>query len=135
MVVEEVSQERISEALTDGDFETVLADIFSGPTLLRLHMFWHSKGVRHTPGIGGPGLDSALDGVRHAASEDEYRSAVNAFQRAVVDNPPAIFLAWSERARAVSRRFTVPAVASGRDVLASIQFWRPTADPRYASSN
>ena len=37
-----------------------------------------------------------------------------AFQRAIVDDPPAIFLAWSERARAVSTRFDVPARAGPR---------------------
>jgi peptide/nickel transport system substrate-binding protein len=131
MIVEEASQERLSQALKDGDFETLLADVISGPTLLRLHMVWHSQGVLHTPGTGSVAIDGALDRVRHAISEDEYRAGVNDLQRAVMNDPPAIFLAWSERARAVSRRFTVPA-GSGRDVLASIQFWRPSSDPKYA---
>ncbi len=50
------------------------------------------------------------------ADDDDYKAGVAAFQRAIVDDPPAIFLAWSERARAVSTRFDVP-VEPGRDIL------------------
>ena len=49
-----------------------------------------------------------------------YRAGVAAFQRAIVDDPPAIFLAWSERARAVSTRFDVP-VEPGRDILSTLR--------------
>ena len=45
-----------------------------------------------------------------------YKAGVAAFQRAILDDPPAIFLAWSERARAVSTRFDVP-VEPERDIL------------------
>jgi len=71
--------------------------------------------------------DAALDRVRHAANDDEYRAGVAAFQRAMIDDPPAIFLAWSQRARAVSSRFEVP-VEPGRDVLGTLRLWRPAAD-------
>jgi hypothetical protein len=73
--------------------------------------------------------------VRHAASDDEYRSGVTAFQQAVVDEPPAIFLAWSERARAVSHRFDVPVPEDGRDVLSTLRLWRPTPNQQSASRN
>jgi hypothetical protein len=69
--------------------------------------------------LGSPALDAALDGVRHAASDDDYRAAVAALQQHIVNDPPAIFLAWSMRARAVSSRFIVPATEPGRDVLAT----------------
>jgi hypothetical protein len=49
---------------------------------------------------------------------------VAALQRAIVDDPPAIFLAWSQRARAVSTRFHVP-VEPGRDILSTLRLWRP----------
>jgi len=48
---------------------------------------------------------------------------VAAFQRAMVASPPAIFLAWSERARAVSGRFDVHE-EPGRDILNTIRQWR-----------
>ena len=44
--------------------------------------------------------DAALDRVRHARSDDEYRAAVAGLQQNFMDDPPAIFLAWSVRARA-----------------------------------
>src|SRR5262249_42495919 len=57
-------------------------------------------------------------------SDEQYREGVADVQRAVVHDPPAIFLAWSRRARAVSRRFEVPAEPN-TDVLATLRLWRP----------
>jgi hypothetical protein len=51
----------------------------------------------------------------------------------MVDEPPALFLAWSERARAISRRFDVPTPEKGRDVMNSIRLWRPA--PQAAGTN
>ena len=76
-----------------------------------------------------PNVDSALDRVRHAATDDGYRDGVAAFQRAIADDPPAIFLVWGDRSRAVSSRFDVRP-QPGRDVLASLRLWRPTTDNR-----
>ena len=45
-------------------------------------------------------------------------------QRVLVDDPPAVFIAWDETARAVGRRFRIP-VAPGRDILSSLSQWRP----------
>ncbi len=74
-------------------------------------------------------MDAALDSIRHAADDDAYRAGVAAFQRALADNPPAIFLAWSERARAVSTVFDVE-VEPGRDPLSTLRLWRPAgAEP------
>ena len=75
-----------------------------------------------------------LDRIRYAKSDDEYRAAVAGFQRAVVDNPPGIFLAWSERARAVSRRFDV-AAEPGRDILTTLRSWRPANDLQSVGRN
>ena len=58
---------------------------------------------------------------------------LRAFQRAIVDDPPAIFLAWSERARAVSTRFEVP-VEPGRDILSTLRLWRPVGAPALAKN-
>ena len=67
-------------------------------------------------GFSSRDVDAALDRDPPRASDDEHTEAgVAAFQRAIVDDPPAIFLAWSERARAVSTRFDVPA-EPGRDI-------------------
>jgi hypothetical protein len=79
-------------------------------------------------------MDAALDQIRHARSDNDYRSAVATFQKLAVEEPPAIFLAWSERARAVSRRFDV-APEPGRDILTTLRLWRPVAGDKIASRN
>jgi hypothetical protein len=80
-------------------------------------------------------IDASLDRIRHARTDDEYRAGVTGFQQAIVDEPPAIFLVWGERARAVSRRFEVPTPEAGRDVLATLRLWRPVNSPQLASRN
>ena len=85
--------------------------------------------------MGSPLIDAALDRIRHAPSDDEYRQGVTALQHAIVDDPPAIFLAWGERARAVSRRFDVPVPEDGRDVLSTLRLWRTAVDQRATNRN
>ena len=71
-----------------------------------------------------------MDAMHDAESDDAFRRGFAAYQRALIDDPPAIFLAWAERARAVSTRFTVPPDAE-RDVINTIRFWHlgPPARP------
>ena len=73
-------------------------------------------------------VDAALDRVRHASNDADYRAGTAAFQQAIEDDPPAIFLAWSDRSRAVTRRFDVQA-ETGRDVLSTLRLWKPTDTP------
>jgi hypothetical protein len=73
--------------------------------------------------------------MKEASDEASMRSAVLGVHQAFMDDPPAIFLAWSVRARAVSNRFVIPPLEPGRDVLATLRLWRPSADNRYASRN
>jgi len=124
MTLEFTSVDRIYERIGVGDFDVILADAIHGPTLLRPYLFWHSGGQFNWGKFSSKAVDAALDAIRGAASDDEYRAGVAAFQRAIVEDPPAIFLAWSERARAVSTRFEVP-VEPGRDILSTLRLWRP----------
>jgi ABC-type transport system substrate-binding protein len=110
-----------------GDFDVALADALMGPSFLRTYQLWHTGSPNNWGHYSSQAVDEALDHVRHAANDDEYRAGVAAFQRAMIDDPPAIFLAWSQRARAVSTRFQVPA-DTGRDVLGSLRLWRRAAD-------
>jgi peptide/nickel transport system substrate-binding protein len=132
-VVQEASNDQIGRAFRSGEFEAALIDVVSGPTPLRPSRWWHSQGPQNV-GFSSAQVDGALDRVRHAANDDEYRAGVGAFQQAIVDDPPAIFLAWSERARAVSTRFDVP-VEPGRDILSTLRLWRPLARERAESPN
>jgi peptide/nickel transport system substrate-binding protein len=132
MAVEEVGMDHILDSIKSRKFEAAFLEPVSGPTLLRPYQMWHSKGFLNAD---SPAIDAALDRVRYAASDGEYRKAVESFQQAVVDDPPAIFLAWIEVARAVSKRFTVPAREPGRDVLFNLRLWKPVAAERRASRN
>jgi ABC-type transport system substrate-binding protein len=112
-----------------GNFDAWFADVIQGPTLVRSYLFWHSASPYNWGHFRSAPVDAALDSIRHAASDAEYKDGVASFQRAIVNDPPAIFLAWSERARAVSTRFEVP-VEPGRDILSTLRLWRPVAGSR-----
>jgi hypothetical protein len=129
-----MTPEEMMRAQRTGDYDAVLTDVISGPTLLRLYVMWHSQGLFHTAGRGNAAIDAALDRARDATNDDEFRAAVTAVQQAFVDDPPVLLVAWPERARAVSRRFTVPP-ESGRDILATLRLWTPSNDQRLASRN
>jgi ABC-type transport system substrate-binding protein len=135
MNVAEASQEQIIQSVHAGTFEAALLDTVSGPSMFRLYQRWHTGGPFNPSAINSRLIDAALDRIRLAHSDDEYREGVDAFQQAVIDDPPALFLAWGERARAVSRRFDVPSPEKGRDVLSTIRLWRLAPTPQIASRN
>jgi len=108
------------------DFDAVLADFPQGPGILRPYAFWHTGAQFNYGHYSNHQVDAALDSIGHAADDTAYRNGVAAFQGAIVDDPPAIFLSWRERARAVSTRFAVPSEPDS-DVLATIHLWRPVA--------
>ena len=118
--------------LEAGDFDAFLTDINSGPPLVRPFLFWYTGAPFNLGKFSSKSVDAALDAIRHAADDAAYKAGVAAFQRAIVDDPPAIFLAWRERARAVSTRFLVPA-EPGTDILTALHLWRPATGERLAS--
>jgi len=134
MAVEEVSQDQVIQRSTNGQYDALLFELISGPTLFRPYLVWHSESPLNFGRFGNTTIDAALDAARHAPSEAAYRTAVLDLQKAFMDDPPAIFLAWTVRARAVSKRFDVPA-EEGRDVLSTIRLWKPTAAADHATRN
>jgi len=135
MSVEEAPMDRVFEAMKSGRFEATLIEGISGPTLLRPYQLWHSNGAFNPGGLGNVTVDAAFDRVRHAASDAEYTQAVAGLQQAFMDDPPGVFLAWSVRARAVSKRFSVPAPEPGRDIVATLPLWRLVTEAPRASRN
>jgi ABC-type transport system substrate-binding protein len=129
MDVQAVKPAQAVQVFATPAFEAVLTDIVAGPSLLRQYELWHSGGSTYPGGIGSPEIDVALDRIRRAASDEEYRAAVANFQKVTTDDPPAIYLAWGERSRAVTKRFEVP-VEAGRDVLSTLRLWKPAVDAR-----
>jgi peptide/nickel transport system substrate-binding protein len=133
LVLEPLATDELLDRLNSGKFEATLIDVANGP-LVRPYLRWHSAGPQNLGHYSNSAVDKALEAIRHAANDTEYRAGVSAFQDAIVSDPPAIFLAWSERARAVSSRFQVPA-EPGRDILTTLRSWRPSADILVAGSN
>ena len=134
MGVEEVPQEQLIQRLGKRDYEATLFEFISGPTLFRPYLVWHSGAAINFGNFGGPRIDKALDAVRFSGSDAEYRAAVANLNQIFSDDPPAVFLAWQERARAVSKRFSVPS-EPGRDILGTLRLWKPAGDLRQAVRN
>jgi peptide/nickel transport system substrate-binding protein len=135
MELRAATQDAIYEAQRSGTFDAVLTQAISGPTALRPYQVWHSKSSIHPDHWGNATIDLALDRVRYAEDESAYRQAVAGMQQAFIEDPPAIFLAWSEGARAISQRFVVPPFEAGRDPLATLRLWTPRTDEKVASRN
>jgi len=130
----EFVSEGAGDRLQQGDFDAYFADAVSGPTLLRPYLFWHSRGTNNWGRYASAAVDAAFDQIRASADDEQYRTGVAAFQKAIVEDPPAIFIAWSRRARAVTKRFDIPAEA-GRDILGTLRSWRRPSDKGIDSPN
>jgi peptide/nickel transport system substrate-binding protein len=135
MDVQELPPDRIFDAMARRDFDVALFDVLSGPSMFRQFLVWHSAAATNPTGFSSVKVDAALDQIRHSASDDDYRAGVTAFRRAMNEDPPAIFLVWSQRARSVSSRFLVPPPEPGRDILRTLRLWKPVADNGASSRN
>jgi hypothetical protein len=63
--------------------------------------------------------------LMRSTNEAAIRSATLKLQRVFHDDPPAVFVAWDSRARAISRRFGVPDDA--RDPVLTLWKWTVTS--------
>jgi len=107
----------------------VLVDMISGSTLARPHVFWGSPRREGLHALGYENAEAAqlFELLRASTNEAAIRSAVGRLQRVMLEDPPALFLAWNQRARAVSNRFRVAGEA-GRDPLLTIWQWTENSD-------
>jgi peptide/nickel transport system substrate-binding protein len=135
MAVEEVSADELFRRGGRGEYEAILTDILSGPTLMRPYAIWRTDSPLNWGKFGNASVDLALERVRNAPTEDQFIQAAAGLQKAFAEDPPAIFLSWSVRARAVSTRFVVPPVEAGRDVLSTLRLWKPAPGELRAGSN
>ena len=114
--------------IREGRFQAVMVDMTSGPTLARPHIFWGSARRDGLHAFGYDNIEAAhlFESLRMSTNEAATRSAVRRLQRVLLDEPPALFLVWNERARAVRREFRIP--NSGRDPLFTIWQWTENTD-------
>ena len=126
MQPELVAQNDLQRRLATGDFEAYLLEMVSGFGINWPYWFWHAHQdvqARYVSS-GYRSLDAALDAVRTARPGQEEGAAVRALDLAMRDDPPALFLCWTETARAVRRTFILPD-EPGRDAVGTIAQWRP----------
>jgi ABC-type transport system substrate-binding protein len=112
--------------IASGEFDAALIDLISGPTPQRPYMFWRSatrfKGAFNVFGYENPDAERAFDVLRTSTNEAAVRSATSRLQRVMIDDPPALFLAWNERARAL-RRDVVFQNSEGQDPMWTLWSW------------
>lgn len=129
LVLEALPRQEFQARLASGRFDAYLIDLAGGHGLNWPYWFWHSpEGAPAWIRSHYRAADAALDRIRFARTRAELRLAIHAFQRVLLDDPPALFLCWGETSRAVRRRFVVPREAD-RDVFATIAQWRVAAGP------
>ena len=119
--------DEFNKRIQAGDFDAVVLEMISGPGYSRPYAFWHWGGEPTSVNMFGyrnSASDRWFDAIRGAANDAEFRVAAGELQRTLLDDPPAIFLAWSQRTRAVNRRFNVP-VEPGRDPVSTFWKWAP----------
>ena len=112
-----------------GRFDAVLIDMISGPTPSRSYIFWRS--ARQIKGLNVFGYENAdvekqFQALRSSTNDAAVRSATRGLQHSFLDDPPALFLAWNQRARAVRRNFSIPSEPG--DPIQTL--WRWTPGPR-----
>jgi len=133
MQLETVTVNEFNKRILTGDFDAVLIELIVGNTPTKPYTFWYSQSKRAFTGYKNAGVDGALDAIRHASNDNEYRRAFSAYQAELVADPPAIFLALGEVTRAVSKRFQVIAPPRS-DILPTIGDWRLSKDAQRAAN-
>ncbi len=131
MQFEVVPLEQYLTRLQAGQFQSALVDMISGPSFGRLYIFWRS--AKTFKGLNRFGYENAeaekLFQLLRTSSTNEaaVRSATTQLQRVFFDDPPAVFLAWNERTRAVRSEYRVFR-ETGRDPMPTLWRWTTSVD-------
>jgi peptide/nickel transport system substrate-binding protein len=133
LALEPVAPVELQQRLADGRFEAYINEMAAGQGMNWPYWFWHSAPGDVWVRSGYTGADATLDRLAVARTDDELRAAVAAFQRVLVQDPPGLFLGWSETSRAVRREFEV-APEGDRDIMATLPQWRLAVGPAPSAS-
>jgi peptide/nickel transport system substrate-binding protein len=129
MQFEVLDAQEYDQRIREGLFQAALIGMISGPSFGRPFLFWRS--AREFQGLNVFGYENAeterqFQILRASLNEAAIRSATRRLQYSLLDDPPALFLTWIERARAVRRRFDVG--DADRDPLFTIWQWTENID-------
>jgi ABC-type transport system substrate-binding protein len=130
MLIQPVPVGEFQRRVSTGEFDAFVMEMASARSLTWTYTFWHSNSPLLRSGYAA--ADGPLDRLRLATDDDETRSAVAELQQVLYDDPPAIFIAWPEAARAVRSTFEVPA-DSNPDVMGTLWRWKPAGAVMRAS--
>jgi ABC-type oligopeptide transport system substrate-binding subunit len=128
MTLQEVTVKEFNSRVPAGDFDAIVSEFIVGNSPSRPYTFWHSTSKQNVFGYKNPQVDEALEGIRRASNDIEYKVAFRSFQTSIAADPPGVFLALGEISRAVSRRFRVISPA-GSDILSTIADWEVAESP------
>jgi peptide/nickel transport system substrate-binding protein len=123
MQPETVPLDEMNRRAMAGNFDAVLLDLVSGNSAGRPYVLWYSTSKQNSAGYHDAQVDQAFDRLRQAGDDDATREAFHDLQLQFLNDPPALFLAFGETTRAVSRRFQ-PVTPAGGDVFRTIPEWQ-----------
>ncbi len=123
MRLEAVTLNEMMVRIQSGNFDAALGE-FLGRTPNWLYSFWHSPvpGAQVIFRTGYAAADQPFDRLLAAGNDEEIRRGIDDVYRAMENDPPAIFIAWPEVRRVMTRDFETSAPAR-RDVFASNSLW------------
>ena len=81
-----------------GDFDSLLTELGSYRSSAFVYTMWHSPLELQGPVWNYHTADAALDQFRRAILDDEVRAAILNVQQVIYDDPPAVFIDWTQRA-------------------------------------
>ena len=120
-----------NDLVFSGRFEAAFINMFSGPTPSRSYIWWRStrrfKGFYNVFGYENEQADALVEVLGRSTNEAAMRAATSKLQRVLYDDPPAVFIAWDTRTRAIHRRFVLP--DDERDPMWALWKWT-LASPR-----
>jgi peptide/nickel transport system substrate-binding protein len=110
MQFEVVRAEDLNARIRSGRFDALLIEMLGGPTLGRAYMFWGSEKSflgMNVFGYEDPQAERLFNVLRTTTNEGAIRTATRSLQQVLLEDPPAVFLAWNQRSRAVRRDFQI----------------------------
>jgi peptide/nickel transport system substrate-binding protein len=125
---EVVSIGEFTTRVGEGRFEAMLIDMVSGLGLNRSTLLWRQGRGLMASGYNNPEAQRLFTVLSETTNEAAIRSATSRLQRVLIEDPPALFIAWTQRSRAVRRQFQV-VEEPGRDPLYTIPLWTSSAQP------
>lgn len=121
-----VPLQEFTDLVFGGRFEGAFVNMISGPTPSRSYMWWRSarrfKGLYNVFGYENEQAEELYDVLVRSTNEAAIRTATSTFQRALYDDPPALYVAWDTRTRAIHRRFVLP--TDERDPVWALWKWK-----------